>query len=91
MVRQFKIVVERHADAYVAYPIGLKGVVIGEGESFEEALADVRSAIQFHVETFKGHSVDFDVCASTEAALYTPEPHRRMRLLGTPLPYCRAD
>jgi len=52
MVRQFKIVVEKHADGYVAYPIGLKGVVVGEGESYEEALADVRSAIQFHVETF---------------------------------------
>jgi predicted RNase H-like HicB family nuclease len=52
MVKQFKIIVERHADGYVAYPIGLKGVVVGEGESYEEALADVRSAIQFHVETF---------------------------------------
>jgi len=28
--RQFKIVVEKHADGYVAYPIGMKGVVIGE-------------------------------------------------------------
>jgi len=52
MVKQFKIIVEKHADGYVAYPIGLKGVVVGEGESYEEALADVRSAIQFHVETF---------------------------------------
>ena len=52
MVKQFKIIVERHADGYVAYPIGLKGVVVGEGESYEEALADVGSAIQFHVETF---------------------------------------
>ncbi|MBM3790699.1 MAG: type II toxin-antitoxin system HicB family antitoxin [Acidobacteria bacterium] len=52
MVRQFRIIVEKHADGYVAYPIGLKGVVVGEGENYEEALADVRSAIQFHVETF---------------------------------------
>jgi predicted RNase H-like HicB family nuclease len=52
MVKQIKIIVEKHADGYVAYPIGLKGVVVGEGESYEEALADVRSAIQFHVETF---------------------------------------
>ena len=29
MVRQFKIIVEKHADGYVAYPLGLKGV--GEG------------------------------------------------------------
>lgn len=51
-MRQFKIIVEKHPDGYVAYPLGLKGVVVGEGDTYEEALADVRSAIQFHVETF---------------------------------------
>lgn len=52
MVRKLKIILERHEDGYVAYPIGLKGVVVGEGDTYEEALADVRSAIAFHVETF---------------------------------------
>jgi hypothetical protein len=33
-------------------PLGLKGVVVGEGDTYEEALADVKSAIQFHIETF---------------------------------------
>ena len=47
-----KIIVEKHRDGYVAYPLGLKGVVVGEGDSYEEALADVKSAIRFHVETF---------------------------------------
>jgi predicted RNase H-like HicB family nuclease len=47
-----KVVVEKHADGYVAYPLGLKGVVVGEGETYEEALADVKSAIRFHIETF---------------------------------------
>jgi len=47
-----KIVVERHADGYVAYPLGLKGVVVGEGDSYEQALADCQSAIRFHVQTF---------------------------------------
>jgi predicted RNase H-like HicB family nuclease len=47
-----KIIVEKHPDGYVAYPVGLKGVVVAEGETYEEALADVRSAIAFHVETF---------------------------------------
>jgi predicted RNase H-like HicB family nuclease len=47
-----KIIVERHRDGYVAYPLGLKGVVIGEGDSYEEALADVKSAIRFHIKTF---------------------------------------
>jgi predicted RNase H-like HicB family nuclease len=52
MVRQFKIIVEKHPDGYVAYPLGLKGVVVGEGNTYEEALADVKSAIKFHIETF---------------------------------------
>lgn len=51
-MRTFKVVVEKHPDGYVAYPIGLKGVVVGEGDTYEEALADVKSAIRFHVETF---------------------------------------
>ncbi len=52
MERQFKITVEKHPDGYIAYPLGLKGVVVGEGESYEEALADVKSAIEFHIGTF---------------------------------------
>ncbi len=52
MPRQFKIVVEKHADGYVAYPLGMKGTIVGEGESYEDALADVKSAIRFHIETF---------------------------------------
>lgn len=51
-MRHFKVVVEKHPDGYVAYPLGLKGVVVGEGDSYEEALDDVKSAISFHVETF---------------------------------------
>ncbi len=52
MVKQIKVVVEKHPDGYVAYPLGLKGVVVGEGDTYEEALADVKSAVAFHVETF---------------------------------------
>ncbi len=52
MTKQFKVIVEKHSDGYVAYPLGLKGVVVGEGETYEEALADVKSAINFHIETF---------------------------------------
>jgi predicted RNase H-like HicB family nuclease len=52
MMRNVKIIVEKHSDGYVAYPLGLKGVVVGQGDSYEEALADVRSAIRFHVDAF---------------------------------------
>ena len=47
-----KIIVEKHPDGYVAYPLGLKGVVVGEGDTYEDALNDVKSAIQFHMDTF---------------------------------------
>ena len=52
MMKQFKVVVEKHPDGYVAYPLGLKGIVVGEGDTCEDALADVKSAIRFHIETF---------------------------------------
>ncbi|MBF0111274.1 MAG: type II toxin-antitoxin system HicB family antitoxin [Desulfamplus sp.] len=52
MLKEIKIIVERHYDGYVAYPLGLQGVIIGEGNSYEEALSDVESAINFHIETF---------------------------------------
>jgi predicted RNase H-like HicB family nuclease len=51
-LKNFKIIVEKHPDGYVAYPLGLKGVVVGEGDTYEEALSDIKSAIRFHIETF---------------------------------------
>jgi predicted RNase H-like HicB family nuclease len=51
-LRSIKIIVEKHRDGYVAYPLGLKGVVIGEGDTYEAALQDVKSAIHFHIESF---------------------------------------
>jgi predicted RNase H-like HicB family nuclease len=59
-MRQFKIVVEKHPDGYVAYPIGLKGVVVGQGDTYEKALADVKSAIRFHIESFGDEVLDID-------------------------------
>jgi predicted RNase H-like HicB family nuclease len=56
----FKIIVEKHADGYVAYPLGLKGVVVGEGDSYEEAMADVKSAIRFHIATFGKEMLEVD-------------------------------
>ena len=59
-MKNFKIIVERHPDGYVAYPLGLKGVVVAEGDTYEEALADVRSALRFHLETFGQEVLDPD-------------------------------
>lgn len=57
-MRSLKILIEKHPDGYVAYPLGLKGVVVGEGETYEEALADVKSAIRFHIETFGAEALE---------------------------------
>lgn len=51
-MEQIKIIVEKHPEGYVAYPIGLKGVVVGEGDTYEKVITDVKSAIKFHIETF---------------------------------------
>ncbi len=59
-MKQIKVIVEKHPDGYVAYPLGLKGVVVGEGDTYEEALADVKSAIRFHIETFGTDVFDMD-------------------------------
>lgn len=55
-MKSIKVIVEKHPDGYVAYPLGMKGVVVGQGDTYEEALADVESAIRFHIETF-GHCI----------------------------------
>ena len=59
-MRQIKIIVEKHPDGYVAYPLGLKGIVVGQGDTYEEALSDVKSAIRFHIETFGTEVLDLE-------------------------------
>ena len=51
-MNNIKMIVEKHDDGYIAYPLGVKGRVIAEGESYEEALKDAESALHFHIETF---------------------------------------
>ena len=42
MTKQIKVVVEKHSDGYIAYPLGLRGIIVGEGDTYEAALADVK-------------------------------------------------
>jgi predicted RNase H-like HicB family nuclease len=51
-MKQFKILIEKHPDGYVAYPLGVMGAVVGQGETYDEALADVKSALACYIETF---------------------------------------
>lgn len=67
-MNHIKIIIEQHPDGYIAYPVGLQGVVIGQGETYQEALDDVKSAIAFHLETFgAGIFQDYDLIAANIA------------------------
>ena len=51
-VAQLKFVVEKHEDGYLAYPLGVQGAILGEGDTFDDALADAKSAVGAYVEEF---------------------------------------
>ncbi len=59
-MRKYKVIVEKHPDGYVAYPLGIRGVVVGQGDTYEQALSDVKSAIEFHIETFGPEVLDIE-------------------------------
>jgi len=54
---QPEIVVQAYRDGFVAYPLGLPAVIVGEGDNYDEALADVQSAIRFYFEHYGGGRV----------------------------------
>ena len=41
------IVIEKHPDGYVAYPLEIEGVVVGQGDTYEGALSDVSPRSSF--------------------------------------------
>lgn len=49
---KLKIIVEHHKDGFVAYPIGLKGIVVAQGDTRDEVMKEIKSAIEFHLDTF---------------------------------------
>jgi predicted RNase H-like HicB family nuclease len=57
-MKNLKIIVEKHTDGYVTYPLGVQGAVVTQGNSYDEAMANVKSAIAFHVETFGSEASD---------------------------------
>lgn len=59
-MRQYEVIVGKYPDGYVAYPLGLKGIVVGHGETYDKALSDMKSAINFHIETFGEDVLDID-------------------------------
>jgi predicted RNase H-like HicB family nuclease len=59
-MRRVRIVVERYEGGYLAYPLGLKGAVFGAGGTYEEAMNDVRSALEFHLEVLGSDALGTD-------------------------------
>jgi predicted RNase H-like HicB family nuclease len=55
---KIKYVVERHSNGYIAYPLGIQGIVAGQGKTYQEALDDAKSALKFHIETFGAQVLD---------------------------------
>lgn len=52
-MRNVKIVIERHEDGYVGYPLGFtRGAIVGQGNTYAEALKDTESAIQFFIQQY---------------------------------------
>lgn len=60
MKQKIKIIIEKNPDGFVAYPLGLKGIIVGQGETYEQALSDVKSAILFHIETFGSNTLELE-------------------------------
>ena len=57
---QYKIVIEEHSDGFVSYPLGLKCIIVGQGDTYEDALNDIKSAIRFHIDTFGHYDIEED-------------------------------
>ena len=48
-----KIVIEHHEDGYIGYPLGFgRGAIVGQGDTYAEALMDTESAIRFFIEHY---------------------------------------
>jgi predicted RNase H-like HicB family nuclease len=58
IMTQFKVIIEKHPDGYIAYPLGMKGSVVAQGDSYEEAMHNVKSALNFHIETFGSDALE---------------------------------
>jgi predicted RNase H-like HicB family nuclease len=59
-MKHLKIIIERHEDGYVGYPLDFtRGAIVGEGDTYAEALKDTESAIRFFVKHY-GRKKFFD-------------------------------
>ena len=69
MRQRIKVVVERAEDSYVAHPVRLRWVVVSDGVTFEEALANVGTVIAFQIENFGSDIVEETIVAERRCPL----------------------
>ena len=50
--QRFRVHLEQAQAGWLAYPDGINGVVVAQGDTAAEALEDLQSAIRFHLDTF---------------------------------------
>ena len=50
--QRFRVHLEQAEAGWLAYPEGINGVVVSQGDTAAEALADLQSALRFHRDTF---------------------------------------
>ena len=60
MSRDIKILVEEHADGFVAYPLGVEGSVVGQGTTAEAAISEARSALEARIAAFGESVLEFE-------------------------------
>ena len=52
-MHNIRIIIEHHEDGYVGYPLGFtRGAIVGQGETYVDALKDTESAIRFFIEHY---------------------------------------
>lgn len=58
MSKRISIVIEKHSDGYIGYPLGIKGAVVGQGDTYEEALECAKSLVSEYLEVFGNEVVE---------------------------------
>ncbi|MGO9387791.1 MAG: type II toxin-antitoxin system HicB family antitoxin [Methanobacterium sp.] len=64
-MKNINIIIEKHQQGYVAYPLGLSGVLLSEGNTYQEALENIKSTIKFHLETFRKETFEDEAIIET--------------------------
>lgn len=53
-----KVIIEQRADGYVAYPLGLNGLVSGQGDTSSSAVAEMNAILRVRVQEFGPEILD---------------------------------